>query len=655
MKIFLSSLFSTNSGRNAPDDMGMVLLMAEPMLTDLAERANGLINPMADATEPPPPTMPVEYRPKTAGSVQKMDLYEQRPHTSGRTTPMPSDALPASTFNPDPPRRAPSRGSDPINRQLPPVPRQMASPTSHPGPQPIVHALSPKLTFRSTNESTESNRITETIIEEQDPHKWDFIDQKSPTLPDIGKFNSMVEGPWPLPLRIASPEPGSNNSPVETKGRVNDLKHSSFERDPSRSPRGGTPLPAVSPRQQVIEAITPAQLLAKLELDTMTPSPSSSPSQTPIVPRKHINRVNSNLSDSASRPVSGASSVTLAPGRSDTVSSRSSAVPPLPPKPQIGLFPPTSAPPPRPRRTSSLLELNFPKSPSSEKEVAVEPLPATAYYAHQEIRRPHAFDLPPSGPPPQHSPPQHPFSTHVSPLIEGQVKSSYPESIASASISIQASSQALPTSRSNSIGGGTGHDTASLFSVGSGPASTISVAEVVEVDFATLIPHVAYTGSSLPARFEEVGMRLRQDRAEILSSRDSFAHLAWAEEVLRHASVTDTWAKKLERVHVRAVPGPGFVQDLRLDARKIVDNLASDQNPRAVLVKARWFGLDEHETQQMYLSALSRGQNRAAFYLGKIYEKKGDIKTAYEYYRKGAYEQDSACSYVSGPPSIDEA
>jgi hypothetical protein len=319
--------------------------------------------------------------------------------------------------------------------------------------------------------------------------------------------------------------------------------------------------------------------------------------------------------------------VTLAPERGDTVSSQQSGPPPVP-KSNLSLFPNGELP----KRAASLLK-HRDHPPAAEKEV----VQSGAAPAYAEI------DISSGSITPETamliSPMLQPLSSGDSVVSRpGTALNNYPDPAAEIKSPIQVSSQELK-SRSNSLA----PDTASILS---NPASTMSN-EVIDVDFTQLIPTVAYTGSSLPLRYEDSGLRLRQARDEILSSRDRMQHLAWAEDVFRHSTTVENWIKRMEKGNCRVAPSSAITADLRFDARKIVDNLASDQYPKALVVKARWFGLEEHETQQLYLSALSRGQNRAAFYLGKIYESKKDIKTAYEYYRKGAYEQDSACSYVS--------
>jgi TPR repeat protein len=131
----------------------------------------------------------------------------------------------------------------------------------------------------------------------------------------------------------------------------------------------------------------------------------------------------------------------------------------------------------------------------------------------------------------------------------------------------------------------------------------------------------------------------------IMAATDINQHLDWAEEILKLASTQTRLFKKLAKAGYKS-SNILVSQESIAEARGLVERWLQVGNSRALFLKARWFDLDEAATQELYLSALSKGYLRAAYYLGRRYELRKDNATAFEYYRKGAYGQDSACGYV---------
>jgi hypothetical protein len=432
---------------------------------------------------------------------------------------------------------------------------------------------------------------------------------------------------WPLPLRVGTPSSlASSRGHTEDFFSVGGRGTRTTETTPMTSPTLHTTLPrsmgspyATSPA---------AEFLSLMEL------PDSLPIEAPRIPPKAPTRTSSILS----RPSSRGSTTTLVPFpmRSDTQSSRSTTYTLTPRTPTMSLFPQQSSL----KKSNSLLELMQPGI-STEKEVlaTVDIHVDDMHYPLSQIQSPRfnfANPRPPPRPPTMDLPP-----LPVTASIESPSKTREADHD-----SIAASSQALP-SREGSFN----FDSESIITSKSQPISLSSEGEISQIDFISLVPVVSHTSSSLPPRVEEYVQRLLHDRDEIFNSPDLSLHISWAEDVLRYSRMVEVFLAKLKSVKGTASSTLSVPVELRNEASKIIEDLCNSQYARAMLIKARWFDMPEEEKLQLYLSALSRGQNRAAFYIGKIYEAKKDITAACEYYKKGVQEMDSACCYVSYPPT----
>jgi hypothetical protein len=231
-------------------------------------------------------------------------------------------------------------------------------------------------------------------------------------------------------------------------------------------------------------------------------------------------------------------------------------------------------------------------------------------------------------------------------LNERKQRTKYTDSVYSDDTAAAASSQALPSRDTSALLVPTTRPSTSSPTIDSGnPRSRSRGRNLQVVDFNVLIPRVMSSQMNLPLRPEDVEEQLRREKDAVLATQDSNAQLTWAENIMRQTYIMSKFKKRLAKAGYQQVLPSLAADGLTLEAKNIIERNIRDGLPRALFLKARWFDLEDPAIQELYLSALSKGYLRAAYYLGKKYESRKDYSTAFEYYRKGAYAQDSACGY----------
>lgn len=157
-------------------------------------------------------------------------------------------------------------------------------------------------------------------------------------------------------------------------------------------------------------------------------------------------------------------------------------------------------------------------------------------------------------------------------------------------------------------------------------------------------PKVVNPHAYLPPLEQDVEANLESRLPCVQNSHDHSFQLDWAEEVLQFIG-SDAGRRNPSTKNQVASPtkSPTPVDNLHVEAKKIVEVLAHKGYPKAMFLKARWIETDPQLILRDFLNALARGYSRAAYYVGTSYEQeKKNHKTAIGYYKQGCDGGDSA-------------
>ncbi|KAF2672102.1 hypothetical protein BT63DRAFT_422605 [Microthyrium microscopicum] len=663
MQMLVSALQIPGAGQN----MGL-LLMIEPMLEDLGERCNalaGAMSPVDSKTEnfsmggsqpsvamskesmapklhayhQTSPRMP-QNLPQTplspsSGELQSLQSRNMPTSPDGDFKPLPPPALdspplpaksPLRTSDLDPYERVTQYASVPSNRNPSSGPTSPVSQTQLPS-QPRVNPFSTRTPLQTqglqvpaipdmrpgstASVVSENEKAIEGLLTAPWPGRSgeDCLPEE-PVLPL--NFRKTTESPRPYPIGVAAPYTLPSQSP--------------------RTHNGEHPAPRFPPRSGSLQRLQPQHQ-----------------QQQPILSQRSISNRDSSATTLAasSRPASHASSATE---YSHTTSTSMRSRPNTNSFKGVSLFPAPSSPAPsmplplHPIRRTNTLERERQAEFAPEVVVAppVPPIPNSPPQLPAIPGIPQQFHSYQVSPASQPSLPASPVSQtampHYTPISD--VTNSHGNGHQRSASLVTASSQALPASvRADS----TFNDTASIVSSLNGTA-TIASSDLTLIDFEILIPKISSGHATVPVRPDELESRLVREKPAVMSTQDVSQHLDWAEDILRLASNVSKFNKRLRKVGYKSAK-PMINTETILDARNIIERHVQVGHARALFLKARWFELDEDATQELYLSALSKGYLRAAYHLGRKYEVRRENATAFEYYRKGGYGQDSPCGY----------
>jgi TPR repeat protein len=159
-----------------------------------------------------------------------------------------------------------------------------------------------------------------------------------------------------------------------------------------------------------------------------------------------------------------------------------------------------------------------------------------------------------------------------------------------------------------------------------------------------VFPKVVNPHAYLPPLEQDVEANLESRLHCVQNSNDPNLQLDWAEEVFQFIG-SDAERRNLSMKKQVASPtkSPTPVDNLHVEAKKIVEVLAHKGYPKAMFLKARWIETDPQNILRDFLNALARGYSRAAYYVGTSYEpEKKNHKTAIGYYKQGCEAGDSA-------------
>ncbi len=168
-------------------------------------------------------------------------------------------------------------------------------------------------------------------------------------------------------------------------------------------------------------------------------------------------------------------------------------------------------------------------------------------------------------------------------------------------------------------------------------------------------PKVITPHPYLPPLEQDVEANLESRLPCVQNSHNHSLQLNWAEEVLQFIGSDAGRRNQLMKKQVASPKSPTAADNLHVEAKKIVDVLAHNGNPKAMFLKARWIETDPQLILRDFLNALARGYSRAAYYVGTSYEQeKQNHKTAIGYYKQGCDGGDSpsrgrmALAYLRG-------
>ena len=203
------------------------------------------------------------------------------------------------------------------------------------------------------------------------------------------------------------------------------------------------------------------------------------------------------------------------------------------------------------------------------------------------------------------------------------------------------------------------------------PAASVRTTHTVAGDFKPLVqdkhldmpafevpsfsPFPRITQDNVPPSFDEKGRILYNARQEVLRSNNVGAQLEWAIDALFWVEIAQDASARENKEQGARPQTPRMEHDMRNDALKIVEYLATQNHPQALFSRAKWlefgkFGYrqDKNEAFLGYMNAADRGWGRAEYRIGMIYENSNDIKNALQHYNRGLALQDSASAYRLG-------
>ncbi|EPE03382.1 chitin synthase activator [Ophiostoma piceae UAMH 11346] len=168
-------------------------------------------------------------------------------------------------------------------------------------------------------------------------------------------------------------------------------------------------------------------------------------------------------------------------------------------------------------------------------------------------------------------------------------------------------------------------------------------------------PFPRITQDNVPPSDDEKERILFGARQDVLRSNNVSVQLEWALDVLFWVEIAqDAYARENKEQGTRPQT-PRIEHELRNDALRIVEYLATQSHPQALFSRSKWlefgkFGYrqDKNEAFLGYMNAADRGWGRAEYRIGMIYENSNDVKNALQHYNRGLALQDSASSYRLG-------
>jgi hypothetical protein len=163
-------------------------------------------------------------------------------------------------------------------------------------------------------------------------------------------------------------------------------------------------------------------------------------------------------------------------------------------------------------------------------------------------------------------------------------------------------------------------------------------------------PVVEFPPILLPPTTAQESVILQKWQQEAMESGDAKKQLDWAEDALHFTCIGFMYRERISKLQKNPTEASYSDRMLETDAKKVVENHLQQGNPKALFLKAAYFGLNMAQSNEIYLLSLARGYSRSAFYIGQVYEaNKATLSAALGYYNQGASAGDSACQYVSTP------
>lgn len=154
----------------------------------------------------------------------------------------------------------------------------------------------------------------------------------------------------------------------------------------------------------------------------------------------------------------------------------------------------------------------------------------------------------------------------------------------------------------------------------------------------------------IPPNDEEAEKYLFNTMSHILSSSQPATRLDWAEDVLRHCTISTAHAIRMANMDTKSKSGQPFVSEREIKmaetAIHIVKELQHTRDGRAYFLGARYIESEE-EKEALHLLAYRNGHSRSLFYLGKLSEERKLIEEARKRYEDAAGHKDAACLLVS--------
>ncbi|TID23742.1 HCP-like protein [Venturia nashicola] len=150
----------------------------------------------------------------------------------------------------------------------------------------------------------------------------------------------------------------------------------------------------------------------------------------------------------------------------------------------------------------------------------------------------------------------------------------------------------------------------------------------------------------IPPSDKEVEDSLFKTMSQVLYSPKPATRLDWAEDVLRHCTISVAHAIRMAKIDPRSSAGKPLLSDLEdrmLETTLyIVKELQHAREGRAYFLGARY--IESGETMEaLHLLAYSSGYSRSLFYLGKLSEERKLMEEAKKRYEDGAEHEDPAC------------
>lgn len=143
---------------------------------------------------------------------------------------------------------------------------------------------------------------------------------------------------------------------------------------------------------------------------------------------------------------------------------------------------------------------------------------------------------------------------------------------------------------------------------------------------------------------------LLKTMSQFLSSPDPVMRLDWAEDVLRHCTISTAHAIRMAKMDPESNSGNHVLSEVELKlietAIDVVKVLQHARNGRAYYLSAKYFESGE-EKEALHLLAYRNGYPRSLLFLGRLSEDRKLIEEAKKRYEDAAAQEDAACLHVS--------